>query len=69
MSDEKKKTEQPLHLDMPFEEALERFAQTNTAGVEPPQGKVKKRPRLKMLPPRLKTLEPRIQTLSKTKPR
>ncbi len=68
MTDEKRKTDPPLHLDMPFEEALQRFVQTKPEEVQPPAGK-KKRPKLKMLPPRLKTLEPRLSTLSKSKPR
>lgn len=39
MSDEDRKTEPPLHLDMPFAEALERFVRTDPAEVEPPRGK------------------------------
>lgn len=69
MSDEKRKTEPPFHLDMPFEEALTRYAHTDPAQVKPPKGKPKKRPKLKMLAPRLKELPPRIATLSKSKPR
>lgn len=37
--DEKRKLEPPLHLDMPFDEALARYAQTDPAEVEPPRGK------------------------------
>ena len=39
MSDEKPKLEPPLHLDMPFDEALARYAQTKAEEVEPPKGK------------------------------
>lgn len=39
MTDKERKTELPLHLDMSFEEAMERYAQTNPAEVEPPKGK------------------------------
>ena len=40
MSDDaKRKLEPPLHLDMPFEEALQRFAQTKPEEVEPAPGK------------------------------
>ena len=37
--DEKRKTEPPLHLEMGFDEALRRFAQTKPEEVEPPKGK------------------------------
>jgi hypothetical protein len=64
MKDKKaRKTEPPLHLDMEFGEALIRFAQTNPEEVEPPKGRKKKRPKLKMLEPRLKTLAPRTPAL------
>jgi hypothetical protein len=40
MSDDaKRKNEPPLHLDMPFDEALVRYASTNPAEVQPPAGK------------------------------
>ena len=39
MNDDERKTEPPLHLDLEFEEALRRFAQTDQAEVEPPKGK------------------------------
>ena len=35
----KAKTEPPLHLDLNFEEALRRFAQTKPEEVEPPKGR------------------------------
>jgi hypothetical protein len=38
MSDDRK-TEPPLHLDIPFEEALRRYVQTDPNEVEPPAGK------------------------------
>ena len=64
MKDKKaKKLEPPLHLDMEFGEALQRFAQTKPEEVEPPKGRKKKRPKLKMLEPRIKTLPPRIPTI------
>jgi hypothetical protein len=63
MSDDDRKTEPPLHLDMGFDEALRRYAQTKPEEVEPPPGKAKKRPKLKMLAPRVKTLEPRLKTI------
>lgn len=34
-----KKAEPPLHLDMPFDEALRRFVQTKPDEVQPPPGK------------------------------
>ncbi len=34
-----KKTEPPLALDMPFDEALRRFVQTKPEEVKPPPGK------------------------------
>jgi hypothetical protein len=40
MTDEPKKHDPPLHLDMPFGEALERFAKTRTEDVL--EGKHKK---------------------------
>jgi len=43
--DEKRKLEPPLHLDMEFEEALTRYAQTDPAEVEPPAGKKRKVPK------------------------
>lgn len=44
MSDDKKKTyEGPLHLDMPFDEALERFAGVKPAEVQANVKKAKKR--------------------------
>ncbi len=64
MSDERK-TEPPLHLDMPFDEALRRYAQTKPEEVELPAGKVKKRAKSKMLAPRLKELSPRLETAGK----
>jgi hypothetical protein len=39
MSEKTRKTEPPLHLDMPFAEALERFVRTNPEEVAPPKGK------------------------------
>lgn len=39
MTDEKRKLEPPLHLNMPFAEALERFVHTDPAEVVPPKGK------------------------------
>ncbi len=39
MTEKDRKLEPPLHLDMPFEEALERFAHTRPEEVEPPKGK------------------------------
>jgi hypothetical protein len=42
MTDESRKTEPPLHLDMGFDEALKRFAQTDPAEVEPPKDKAPK---------------------------
>ena len=43
MTDDKaRKTEPPLHLDMEFGEALERFARTKPEEVEPPKGKAPK---------------------------
>jgi hypothetical protein len=41
MSDDRK-TELPLHLDMPFDEALRRYVQTDPSEVEPPPGKKRK---------------------------
>jgi hypothetical protein len=43
--DEKRKLEPPLHLDMPFDEALARYAQTDPEEVEPPKGKKPKVPK------------------------
>ena len=61
MIDEKRKPEPPLYLDMPFEEALERFVQTDPAEVEPPPGKkpktVKAAKRLAALPNRQRSPE------------
>jgi hypothetical protein len=37
-----KKLEPPLHLDMAFGEALQRYAQTKPEEVEPPPGKPRK---------------------------
>ena len=37
-----KKLERPLHLDMPFGEALARYAQTKAQEVEPVSGKKRK---------------------------
>ena len=37
-----KKLERPLYLDMPFDEALRRYAQTKPEEVEPPPGKSRK---------------------------
>ncbi len=45
MSDEKRKLEPPFHLDMPFEEALTRYAHTDAAEVQPPAGKKRKVPK------------------------
>jgi hypothetical protein len=43
MTDDKaRKTEPPLHLDMEFGEALERFARTKPEEVEPPKDKSRK---------------------------
>jgi len=39
---EPKKLERPLHLDMPFGEALARYAQTKPEEVEPPPGQKRK---------------------------
>lgn len=60
--DDKRKHEPSLHLDMPFEEALARFVQTNPAQVEPAAGKKakKKRAKLKMMASRAKSLPPRL---------
>jgi hypothetical protein len=37
-----KKTEPPLALDMPFDEALRRFVQTKPEEVKPPPGRAAK---------------------------
>ena len=37
-----KKLERPLHLDLDFGEALERYAKTKPAEVEPPPGRKRK---------------------------
>jgi len=37
-----RKTEPPLHLDMEFDEALRRFAQTKPEEVEPPKARKRK---------------------------
>lgn len=42
---EAKKPDRPDFLDMDFEEALARFAQTKPEEVEPPSGSKAKRPR------------------------
>jgi hypothetical protein len=42
---EPKKLEPPLYLDMPFGEALGRYAQTKPEEVEPPPGKKRKKGR------------------------
>ena len=42
-----KKLERPLYLDMPFGEALARYAQTKPEEVEPPPGKKRKKARPK----------------------
>jgi hypothetical protein len=39
----KKKHEKPLHLDMSFDEALKRFAQTDPRELDPPKPKRSKR--------------------------
>ena len=50
MTDEKRKTEPPLALNMSFEEALSRFAATDPKGIErtktkkPPQDGTPRRP-------------------------
>jgi hypothetical protein len=36
------KHEKPFHLDMPFDEALRRYAQTDPRELAPPQEKAKK---------------------------
>lgn len=46
MSDEKRKQEPPLYLDMGFEEALTRYARTDPSEVEPPAGKKRKVPKV-----------------------
>ena len=64
MKDKKaRKTEPPLYLEMEFGEALARYAQTKPEQVEPPKGKTKKRPKLKMIEPRLKAMAPRLPTM------
>ncbi len=42
-----KKLERPLYLDMPFGEAMARYAQTKPEEVEPPPGKKRKAARPK----------------------
>lgn len=42
MTDEKRKLEPPLHLDMGFDEALRRFVQTDPAEVGTPKDKPQK---------------------------
>ena len=42
-----KKLERPLYLDMPFDEALQRFVQTKPEEVEPPKGRQRKSARSK----------------------
>lgn len=37
-----KKLERPLYLDLPFGEALERFARTKIEEVDPPKGRKRK---------------------------
>jgi hypothetical protein len=37
-----RKLEPPFHLDMPFDEPLQRYAQTKPAEIEPPPGKKRK---------------------------
>lgn len=43
MTDEKRKTQPPLFLDMPFEEALGRFVQTDPKEVQENVRKAKKK--------------------------
>ena len=45
-----RKTEPSLHLDMEFDEALRRFAQTKPEEVEPPSGRKKKHRKSAKLP-------------------
>lgn len=47
MSNEGKKLERPLYLDMPFGEALARYAQTKPEEVEPAPGQKRKSARPK----------------------
>jgi hypothetical protein len=47
MNDEGKKLERPLFIDLPFEEALARYAQTKPEEVAPAPGQKRKGPRLK----------------------
>lgn len=42
-----KKLERPLFLDMPFGEALARYAQTKPEEVEPPEGRKRKAARFR----------------------
>jgi hypothetical protein len=42
-----KKLERHLYLDLPFGEALERFAQTKPEEIEPPPSRKRKAPRPK----------------------
>ncbi len=37
-----KKLERPLYLDLPFGEALERFARTKVEEIDPPKGRKRK---------------------------
>ena len=48
---DKKKLERPLYLDMPFGEALERFARTDPAEVKPAPGQKRKRRLAPLVPP------------------
>jgi len=63
MTDEKRETEPPLHLDLPFDEALARLAQTNPDEVEPPNGRKRKRPKISMMKPRLVPMETHLGKL------
>jgi hypothetical protein len=47
MNDDGKKLERPLFIDLPFEEALARYAQTKAEEVEPAPGQKRKSPRPK----------------------
>ena len=52
MKDKKaRKIEPPLHLDLGFDEALARFAQTKPEEVEPPPGRKRKKAKAKRAVP------------------
>jgi len=48
----RRKLEPPLYLDLPTDEALERFIQTKPEEVAPPRGRARKRPGPKPGPPK-----------------